>query len=125
MSAYRDYMLERSTRSLESARLLLDTDPLASVNRSYYACFYAATASLDTVGVRARTHAGVRRAFGEHFVTTGRVSRTVGRMLRDTARIRESSDYEAFSATDALAAADLLIDAEAFVAAVRRALMAP
>lgn len=47
------------------------------------------------------------------------MSRDVGRILPDAFRLRLQSDYDAFAVTDARAAADLVSDAERFVAVVR------
>ncbi|WP_420456763.1 HEPN domain-containing protein [Rubrivirga sp.] len=112
--------LDRAERALASARLNVDAgDGEAATNRAYYACFYVVQAALVGEGEAPKTHSGTHRRFAVLFVATGAVSRDIGRILPDAFRLRLQSDYDAFAVTDTAAAADLLADAERFVAVVR------
>ena len=112
--------VRRAERALATAHVTLDAgDAEAAVNRAYYACFYLAQAALLGVGEEPKTHKGTHSRFGLHFVASGPLSTADGRILTDAAATRERSDYDAFAITDTAAAADLVTDAERFVAAVR------
>ena len=112
-------LLQKADRALETARLALDDgDAEGSVSRAYYACFYVALAVLLGHGESPRTHRGVHHRFRELVVLPGLVPAELGRTLPYAAGVRERADYEALSVTDESAAADLLGDAERFVAVV-------
>jgi uncharacterized protein (UPF0332 family) len=112
--------LDRADRALEAARHGVELgDGELVVNRAYYAYFYVAQAALVGQGEEPKTHAGTHRRFAALFVAPGTVSREVGRIMPDAFRLRLQSDYDALTVTDPRAAADLLTDAERFVAAVR------
>lgn len=66
----------------------------AAANRMYYACFYMTTALLMKHGYNASTHSGVIRLFGLHFVSTGLVSRELGRLYSNVFELRQSGDYD-------------------------------
>jgi uncharacterized protein (UPF0332 family) len=88
----------------------------SSVNRSYYAVFYAATALLLAVGEPRSSHHGVLSAFRQHFIKTERwpveYSDLYGNLIED----RESSDYMVFVPISQTDAGDALQDARHFVA---------
>ncbi|WP_412061220.1 HEPN domain-containing protein [Rubrivirga sp. IMCC45206] len=121
MTAFQTALFDKADRALRSAAAAVGLgDSETAVNRSYYACFYAAQAALDAQGERPRTHRGTHGRFRAHYVTTGLVSEQVGRTLPHAAQVRERADYDAFAVTDLSAATDLLADAERFVEAARR-----
>jgi uncharacterized protein (UPF0332 family) len=118
---------ERATR--ESLALAHDTLRAAqvlanagfarhAVGRAYYAVFRAADALLSTVGLRARTHDGLRSLVNEHFVRPGVLAHEHARTLRPIAGDRNDADYDAAATfTDDDARQDLE-RARAFVDAV-------
>ena len=111
--------LDKASRALGAARRAVDADDAeTAVNRAYYACFYAAQAALVSVGDRPKTHAGTHRRFALRFVRDGPVPAEVGTILPEAFRLRLREDYDALPLTDLRAAADLLADAERFVATV-------
>jgi uncharacterized protein (UPF0332 family) len=60
---YVRYRLERASGALAEARMMLDAGHLhATVNRLYYASFYALSALLLTEGMASSKHSGVRRS---------------------------------------------------------------
>lgn len=67
-----------------------------SVNRMYYACFYAVSALLLKNKIDATTHAGIRLKFGEHFVKTGKIERNVAKLYTDLFVKRNKGDYNDF-----------------------------
>jgi uncharacterized protein (UPF0332 family) len=108
--------LERAREALEVAAHNLDSGFFAaSVNRSYYAVFYAANAMLSTQGLARSKHSGVIAAFRERFIKTGLIdveySHTYGRLMDD----RHLGDYEIWASIAAGDAACDLADARLFV----------
>ena len=88
-------LLERATRYLKSAALLLnDGDYESAVSRAYYAMFYAAEAVLLTEALASSSHKGVLSTFGERFIKTGQLPREMGRELHRAFEKRQLSDYE-------------------------------
>ena len=86
--------------ALADARFLLDDERLrAASNRAYYAAFYAAQAALLSVEETVRSHAGVKRRFGYHFIRTGRLSEEVGSILAFAEEARHRADYDGRSST--------------------------
>jgi len=65
-----------------------------SVNRLYYACYYAVSALLVKNGLSARTHSGVIALFGLHFVTKGIIPMEQGKLYKNLFEKRQSSDYD-------------------------------
>jgi uncharacterized protein len=65
-------LLEKAKRTLRAAETLLRAgDAEFAAGRAYYAMLHAAQALLRERGLRYRKHAGVHRAFGEHFAKVG------------------------------------------------------
>ena len=96
-SAAADY-LRQAGETLEEARILLEEEHSAgTINRSYYAAFYAACALLDSMGLKARSHQSVISLLHREFVRSGRLDRD---LMRDSTRLfeaRMSGDYGPFS----------------------------
>jgi hypothetical protein len=77
------YRLSRADEALEEAELLYKSNHLnASVNRLYYACFYAVSALLLNEGLSSSKHSGIRSLFIQRWVKTGRVSKELGQFYR-------------------------------------------
>lgn len=91
-------LMEKASRALASARLLLDAgDVDGACNRAYYAMFDAARAALIQSGAPvvpevAKTHSGLISAFSLHLVKTGRVPTELGKALNKAAEIRLIAD---------------------------------
>ena len=74
-----DLVKYRISRSLETLR---EADAMvqnrfwnASVNRIYYACYYAVSGLLLKKNIETNSHKGIRQMFGLHFVQSGIVSK--------------------------------------------------
>lgn len=72
----------------------------ASINRMYYACYYAVSALLVNNGIEAHTHAGVRQMFGLHFIRTEKLSQKTGKYYSELFNARYSGDYDDFAFFD-------------------------
>lgn len=63
------YRISRAYETLKEAEAMIENQFWnASINRTYYACFYAVSALLLKKGIDTSTHKGVRQMFGLHFV---------------------------------------------------------
>jgi uncharacterized protein (UPF0332 family) len=88
-------LMEKASRAVASARLLLDVGDVDGVcNRAYYAMFDAARAALIQSGAPvvpevAKTHSGLISAFSLHLVKAGRVPTEFGK----AAETRLIADY--------------------------------
>jgi len=88
------YWMKKSLDSLDAAYDELKAGRLSfSVNRIYYACFYAVSAILFQEGFRFKKHSGVRAAFHKHLVKTGRVIREYGQFYDEVFEARQRGDY--------------------------------
>ncbi len=82
--------------TLRAAEVLANAGPARhAVGRAYDAVFHAADALLSTVGLRARTHDGLRSLVNEHFVRPGVFAHEHARTLRPIAGDRNDADYDA------------------------------
>lgn len=67
-----------------------------SVNRLYYACFYAVSSLLAHISVFTKTHTGTRQMFGLHFVKEGKISPASSIFYGEIFDKRHKGDYEDF-----------------------------
>lgn len=67
-----------------------------AVNRMYYACYYAATAKLISMGIEVKSHDGVRLNLGKHVVMAGHLSPDLGRFYSRLFSKRSTGDYDGF-----------------------------
>jgi uncharacterized protein len=87
--------MEKCLDSLETAKRESDLNPAASIARSYYACFYAASAVLILQGRKFVKHAGVESALNRYLVREGLISKDLGNLYRKLMESRNQADYEA------------------------------
>jgi uncharacterized protein (UPF0332 family) len=87
-------LLALAEQALKTAQVNLNAgDFRATVNRAYYATFYAASAMLLTKGVERRKHSGVISAFRECFVKPGLIEAEYSSVYGEALVIREDADY--------------------------------
>lgn len=111
-----EYRLAEAQETLREAGLLLDQAAFrGSVNRSYYAMFYAVLGLLATRGLGTSKHSGVMGLFDREFVKTGILSKELSRSLHRAFDERQASDYGEMLAPDQELAAGLLERARVFV----------
>lgn len=67
-----------------------------SINRSYYAAFYAVKAILALSTVDFKRHKDVMGYFNKEYVAKEIFQREIGRKLGTLQRVREKSDYDDF-----------------------------
>ena len=66
----------------------------ATANRLYYAAFYAVSALLVAHGEQPQTHSGVIHLFGMHFVKTGMLDASCGKLYHRLFSMRQTGDYD-------------------------------
>ncbi len=114
------YRLEQADESLEAARILLDqglTRP--SVNRSYYAMFYAVLGLLAIRKQETSKHSGAISLFDREFVKTGMFPKELSRWLHDGFDLRQRTDYETQVQVGKEESGRILEEAREFVAEVK------
>lgn len=111
-----EYRLAEAEETLREAEILLNQSAFrGSVNRSYYAMFYAVLGLLATRGLGTSKHSGVMGLFDREFVKTGIFSKELSRSLHRAFDERQSSDYGEMLAPDQELAAGLLERSRVFV----------
>ncbi|PIX18061.1 antitoxin [Candidatus Desantisbacteria bacterium CG_4_8_14_3_um_filter_40_12] len=111
-----NYRLDKAQDTLESAMLMLDNNYLSgTVNRLYYACFYAVIALLSTQRLSSSKHFGVLAIFNREFVAIGRVDRKWGRFYTNLFDSRQEGDYDDFVSFDKERVNNLYLEACQFV----------
>lgn len=114
------YRLERADETIQEAVYLLEKDFYnASINRLYYACYYAVSALLVKNEIQAHTHAGTKQMLGMHFVVTGKLSRSYNVIYNDLFDKRHSGDYDDFLCFDRETVERLLPEAKNFVETIK------
>jgi uncharacterized protein (UPF0332 family) len=114
-------LIAKADKFLKTAEAALASGDYDScVSRCYYAMFFMAQASLLTRGLRASSHKGVIRLFGEHFVTTGIFPRELGRMLSEAYDRRLRGDYAIGFDIEEAEAQRMMEQAREFVDEVRK-----
>jgi len=104
-----------TVRALDSAASSLEHGFYATtINRAYYAIFYAASGLLLTKGISRSKHTGVIAAFREHF-KSGLIEAEYSDLYGDAMDARVGSDYDVTFESDSVTAQERLEDANCFV----------
>lgn len=91
------YRLHEARDSLRVAEHCLDEGLYKdSINRSYYAAFYAVKSVLALGTIDFKRHKDVMAYFNKEYVATGDFPRELGRRLSTLKQMREKSDYDDF-----------------------------
>ena len=110
------YRIERAYETLKEAKYNSDGGFYhASINRMYYACFYAVIALLLKYDISTQTHQGARAMLGLHFVSKGILSKENGKTFHDLFEKRHSGDYDDFVFCDQEMADELYPKAVKFI----------
>lgn len=117
------YRLEQADESLEAAKILLDKGLIRpSVNRAYYAMFYAVLALLAREKQETSKHSGAIALFDRDFVKQGIFKMDFSRWLHDAFDLRQRSDYAAEYHVSGEETDKTLKNAESFVDEVKKVL---
>ncbi len=91
---YIKYRFQRAEESLEEALILAENGRWnAVINRLYYSCFYAVIALLLKNNIETQTHDGARMQFGRHFIKTGIIAKSYGKVFTKLFDYRQKGDY--------------------------------
>ena len=91
------YRLEKAKNTLSYAKSYInDTTLDSTVNRIYYAMFYAVNALLITKGLYSSKHSGVRAIFNREIVNKGLIEKQWGEFFADMFDRRQKGDYKDF-----------------------------
>jgi uncharacterized protein (UPF0332 family) len=114
------YRLEQADESLEAASILLDQGLIRpSVNRAYYAMFYAVLALLAGRKKETSKHSGAISLFDREFVKTGIFPKDLSRWLHGAFDLRQRTDYETQLQVSKEESIRILTEAREFVAEVK------
>ncbi|MBF0236541.1 MAG: HEPN domain-containing protein [SAR324 cluster bacterium] len=114
------HRLSQSRDTLREAHILLEKSAYrGSINRSYYAMFYAVSALLATKGLGSSKHSGVISLFDKEFVKTGEFPKELSRFIHHAFDERQSSDYDEMLDPDELRATQVLSEAKSFVSSIQ------
>ena len=117
------YRLEQADESIEAARTLLDKKLIRpSLNRAYYAMFYAVLALLAQEKKETSKHSGAIALFDRDYVKQGVFKKNYSRWLHDAFDLRQRSDYAAEYQATTEDAEISLANAEMFVLEVKKVL---
>ena len=92
-----DYRISQAEDSLKAAKISYENGLFKdSINRSYYASFYAIKAVLALEGIDFKRHKDAIGYFNKSYVATDKFSRVLGRKIGMLKQLREKSDYDDF-----------------------------
>ncbi len=124
LNDYINYRLQRASDTLNDARLLAENHRWnSSINRLYYACFYAVSALLYYHSIEAKTHKGVRIKFMSEFIKTELFDKEYGKLFSDLFDWRQEGDYSDFASFDKELTLPLINQSEEFIALIRKFLI--
>ncbi|MBC8388106.1 MAG: HEPN domain-containing protein [Actinobacteria bacterium] len=110
------YRLEKSKETLQDARVMFEKASLTStVNRIYYAMFYAVNGLLISNNFSSSKHSGIRSLFNKEFVNKGLVDKNLGKFYSKMFEERQEGDYKDFIKFDNNIVRGWLESAEDFV----------
>jgi len=115
------YWWEKAEASLLSAERELDAGALVfSINRLYYALYYAVSAVLLRKEFTFSKHSGVRAAFHREIIKTGLMDTEWGRLYDQLFEDRHEGDYVALTEFDKLYVEEKLIQCRRFLLILKK-----
>lgn len=89
------YRIERAKDTYEDALILAERKRWnSSINRLYYAAYYAVMALLLSSDLKPGTHNGAKSNFSEHFIKTGKIDIKYGKIYSQLFTWRQKGDYD-------------------------------
>lgn len=115
------YRMERANEMLEAAKRNLEIGQYkTSLNRSYYAIFHAMRAANILKGFDSSKHSGVIAYFNREYLKSGILEKSLSVIIKNSAFLREKSDYDDFFIASRKDAEKQLEDANAFVMVIEQ-----
>jgi uncharacterized protein (UPF0332 family) len=94
---YINYRINKARETINEVETLIKEKLWnTAINRMYYACYYAVGALLLKIGIKTSTHAGLRHSFGQHFINTGIIDKSLGKHYSVLFDKRQKGDYDDF-----------------------------
>ena len=88
------YRLKRARETLlDAQKYFKDATLNSTVNRIYYAMFYAVNGLLISKGLSSSNHSGVRALFNKEFINKGTVEKNWGKFYSEMFNNRQEGDY--------------------------------
>ena len=113
------YRMERAKEMLGAAKGNLEIGQYkTSLNRSYYAIFHAMRAMNILKGFDSSKHSGVIAFFNKEYLKENILDRNLSVIIKNSAFLREKSDYDDFYIAGKKEAENQLEDAERFLTAI-------
>lgn len=89
------YRIEKAGITYEEAMLGIKNGFVGiAANRLYYAAYYAVSALLIAYGITVKSHDGVKRMFGMHFLKNKRIDLKYGQVFNLLYSLRLTGDYQ-------------------------------
>ena len=89
------YRLERAKETFEDAQILSERHKWNStINRLYYAAYYAVMALLLNNDLKPSTHNGAKSNFTEYFIKTNIIPKNFGKIYSQLFTWRQKGDYD-------------------------------
>ena len=118
---YFKYRYHRSEESFEEALILSENGRWnAVINSLYYACFYAVIALLIKNDIETQSHDGARTQFGLHFIKTGKIDKSYGKLFSKLFDYRQKGDYGDLFDYDENIARPLIGQVKEFIEEIKR-----
>jgi len=115
------YRLKKARNTLADAKKYISNATLEStVNRIYYAMFYAVNALLITKGLASSKHSGVIALFNREIVKKGLIERRFGKFYSDMLTNRQEGDYKDFVKFEREDVEEWLQKAEEFITEIEQ-----
>ena len=115
------YWLEKAAESFRVAQANFAIDSMsATVNRLYYAAFYAVSAVLSARGLKYGKHSAVQSALHRDLIKTGLLSKERGAAYDELVEARHEGDYAAFATFEKDQVQAMLDRTEIFLAEVHQ-----
>ncbi len=116
---YIAYRIGRAWSAFYDAKVLADAHSWnSSVNRLYYASFYAVLALFSKHDMITHTHAGVKTQLFLHFIKTEKLDKKLGMLYSDLFDYRQKGDYGDFFDFDEKTVLLLIPQIEQFIRSV-------
>lgn len=90
-----NYRIARAKDTLDDASILAEREKWNStINRLYYAAYYAVMALLLNSELKPTTHNGAKSKFSEYFIKSGKIEPKYGKIYSQLFTWRQKGDYD-------------------------------
>jgi len=115
------YRMEQAYDTLKEAEILFAEKALrGTVNRTYYAMFYALLASLASECMGTSKHSGAISLFDREFVKSGKLPKELSKSIHIAFDRRQDGDYGDMRKIDQNIAAETIDSAKTFISEVEK-----